>query len=161
MTWMCVALVFLCHKFHSDPYTGRIDDGWSVGFVDLVTEDHVAISDEMIANCPTWDMTSNNPPFSARAALRAIQDYRETKLPDPQDWEWALNSITLYPLDAENQKWCWIALFTCYTKSGGFSGRPIEACAYVLMDGTVVGIGKGDYNSPKETLEHKGLISND
>jgi len=144
VTWIAIALSWVIWIGQDLPYTGRFDDGWEISFRDVVTQNHVSINEQLIATSPSWNPKDPHPPISAKDALRAINEFRTTELSDAGNWQWALSSIGLHPLDSENGKWCWIALFNANVKSGGSSGPPIEYAAYVMMDGKVVGMEKTD-----------------
>lgn len=157
VTWLGIALATLPKLWQTLPYNGLFDDTQPVVFDDLATKRHVTITDEMIASSPAWNPSTNHPPLSARDALRAVDSFRRTHLSESGVWQWELASISLYPLDGAYGKWCWIALFEAYVKSGASSGPPIRYAAYVMMDGNVVGMAETEYWE-FDSLNRLGLL---
>ena len=155
VTWVAFAISWAQWNWQALPFTGRLDDGWHVTFEDVVTKTHVSIDEDLIANSPAWDPKHSHPPLSAKQALHAVDRFRLSDLSETGRWKWSLTSIELHPLDAKNDKWCWIAQFDASVKSGGSSGQPIQHVAYVMMDGKVVGMMESDYYN---TLVRLGLV---
>lgn len=114
---------------------------------------------EALARTPKWNDTDENPPLSARKAMKLAGD----KAPEFQAiwsltglenrWEWHTNGARLCrsgPVD-----WCWVFSYVARSKTGTTTGTPMAFRMIVLMDGTVFGpeIVKdssfGDSSAPK------------
>ncbi len=70
----------------------------------------------------------------------AIADrHRKQMLDDDPDYDWRLESVSLLPLDAKNDKWCWSIYFAAFPKvwPGPNDHDPFLE-VFVLMNGDVV-----------------------
>jgi hypothetical protein len=140
VTWACIVLTFLYHRFAPLPYEGSAQDIAGYTFTDYGLEDRfeTTITDEIVARASAWPPGAANPPVSARKALLIANRFRQTRLVDKNNWKWGLESVSLLPLDGKSNKWCWSILFSAFPEEGGFSGIPPEFTVIVLMDGTVI-----------------------
>jgi hypothetical protein len=119
VTWCAIASIVLARFFANAPYQGDTHEN-------------------AVRQSPAWHPADSNPPVSARSALSIAEQFRRARLRDKNNWKWGLESLTLYPLDGKNNKWCWCVLFTAYPEVGGLGGVPPQFSVYVLMNGNVV-----------------------
>src|SRR5688572_9651969 len=110
------------------PYAGHTHDAAGGTYIDYAFDKAFItnISEDAVAKSPSWNPNESNPPLSARQALRAADRLRREKLGDDSTWKWGLESIALVPLDAKQNKWCWLVRFAAYPTSGGLGGRAPE-----------------------------------
>ncbi|TWU60917.1 hypothetical protein V7x_52250 [Crateriforma conspicua] len=141
VTWCAIAFVMLSRHFASRPYSGDVGD-----LAHIWSQSHVAdatyltvLSEEALANAPRWHPADPNPPVSARAALAIADRHRSKILDDDSIYDWRLDSVSLLPLDAKNDKWCWSIYFAAFPKvwPGPNDHDPFLEL-FVLMDGSIV-----------------------
>jgi hypothetical protein len=97
------------------------------------------LTNQDILSLPGWRATEDNPPISARQALIIADRCRRERLIDKENSKWGLESLTLYPLDSDSNKWCWRVMFTPDEHSSQVGGRGLEFFRiFVLMDGEVL-----------------------
>src|SRR5260370_32794682 len=97
---------------------------------------YVRITDEAFQKSPAWSAEAENPPLSARKAVRLANERRAKLVPDTKDWKWKLMSIQLCP--HHDDRWYWIVEYVEWPRTGGIQGMPGYLKLAVLMDGTVV-----------------------
>jgi len=100
--------------------------------------DREAIDERAVVDSPAWDPAKSNPPISVQDAMALADMAREKKRPDTEIWKWGLQSLTLCPLDAKNNKWCWCALFAAYAVETGNKCCRHSFQVYVLMNGATI-----------------------
>jgi hypothetical protein len=95
----------------------------------------VTIADEAIDKSPAWKADADNPPLSAKKALRLATDLKNSLVKDSDEYKWKLKTLALEP--ATGLRWYWIATFEAEFR--GFStGLPNQLRLVVLMDGTAI-----------------------
>ena len=140
VTWCAIASIVLARFFANAPYQGDTHDidGATFYTYGLDENTETTIDENAVRQSPAWHPADSNPPVSARSALSIAEQFRRARLRDKNNWKWGLESLTLYPLDGKNNKWCWCVLFTAYPEVGGLGGVPPQFSVYVLMYGNVV-----------------------
>ena len=159
VTWCAIAFVLLSRYLATAPYLGETHDIDGTTFSDYGLDEitQTTINEQAVKDSPVWHPADVNPPISARSALSIAERFRRERLRDKNNWKWGLESLTLYPLDGKNNKWCWCVLFTAYPETGGMSGIPPQFSVYVLMNGDVVTPESEAYDYLKEW----GIIEDD
>jgi|GEM_PF-3054500 len=152
ITWCAVFIVTISQYYVVYPHDFKIYDIADVVFsshgLDGVTESKV--SQEDADGSPTWNVTNANPPISACRALAIANSVRKERLIDTGRLQWNLVSLALYPIDGENNKWCWCVTFQALPKRGPLFGPSIEFRVFVLMNGKVVPLVTKEYDGLKE-----------
>jgi hypothetical protein len=140
VTWLCILATLASRYFATMPYVGDTHDIGGFTYQHYAFEEsyETEISDDAIANAPSWPSSEANPPVSARRALAIADNYRRKRLVNRNNWKWGLDSISLLPIDGGNNKWCWQILFLAYPEKGGLGGVPPEFSVYVLMNGDII-----------------------
>jgi hypothetical protein len=95
----------------------------------------IVVTGDDLKKRPTWDQSAENPPLSARKALKLATDYPRRLIPGHADWEWHLNYLGLRQTEG---MWYWLAHFEALPKNANFEGRAPNLYVAVLMDGTIV-----------------------
>jgi hypothetical protein len=96
----------------------------------------VAVTGEELKKTPPWDESRvENPPVSARRALKLATDFRQTLIPGHADWEWHLGYLGLRQTEG---RWYWLALFNAFPRHAFLEGVAPDLYVAILMDGTVV-----------------------
>lgn len=90
------------------------------------------VSAEMIFFTPTWDEADENPPVSARAALRLAENMRDSFAEAPDGYTWTPGSPTLMQ---QGEHCMWLVYFMA-KRSGDKEKHALTVI--VLMDGTAV-----------------------
>jgi hypothetical protein len=100
----------------------------------------VTVTDERLKSTPSWEKRPENPPLSARRALKLANDFKNTFVKDAPGWKWEFQSIGLKHNGPANapQKWYWVAYYEEYPLHGFLGGAPPYLFVVVLMDGTVL-----------------------
>jgi hypothetical protein len=99
------------------------------------------VMDEDVKKTPSWDKHVENPPLSARKAIKLATDLRMMLVKDSDDWQWRFKGLTLIANNSSEtpDKWYWMATFQASPAPGhGLAGMPPSLSVYVLMDGTVI-----------------------
>jgi hypothetical protein len=95
----------------------------------------VEVTDTTIERAPAWHPKDENPPVSARRALKLATELKDTLVKDSEDRRWKFQSASLQKT-LRGEHWYWLVTFWgVYHPSGG---RPIELQLVVLMDDTAV-----------------------
>jgi hypothetical protein len=96
----------------------------------------VTVPDEAVKKAPAWKDDSDDPPLSARRALKAADAVKDRLLGDAKTG-YKLDGLTLepYPLSKEGSGWIWVAN---YRSTAGSAGVIPFLRLAILMDGTVV-----------------------
>jgi len=55
----------------------------------------VTVTDERLKRTPSWERQNENPPLSARSALKIADDFRKISFKDPPGWKWDFVSLSL------------------------------------------------------------------
>jgi hypothetical protein len=94
------------------------------------------LTNEALDRTPFWKET-DNPPLSAKVAIRAADKKRAALVKDTLTHAWSLTEAALVP---DKGKWYWRIRYELYPtrKDTLMSGRPYSIYILVLMDGTVV-----------------------
>jgi hypothetical protein len=95
----------------------------------------ITIRGEDLKKSPAWDQAAENPPLSARRALKLATEHQRALIPAPADWIWQLQYIGLRETQG---KWYWLAHFEASQREAFGIGPPPDLYVAVLMDGTVV-----------------------
>ena len=140
VTWCGIGCVVLSQYLTTMPYTGSTNDIHGATFYDYSDGQQFSstLDEERVRASTPWNPRNANPPVSAREALAIADKLRRTRLRDVNNWTWKLESLTLYPLDGANNKWCWHVTFEAHVVQGMLSGTAPSFSAFVLMDGTVI-----------------------
>ena len=85
---------------------------------------------------PVWKDDADNPPLSARKAIKLADEARGRQFKDSDEWEWYRQSVEL--CDAGGGRWYWAVRYRAYYKDIVFLLSLPEIYLLVLMDGTVV-----------------------
>ena len=88
-------------------------------------------------NSPTWEDDAENPPLSARRAVKLANELKNFLVKDSEIWEWKYESASLLQ-GLVVGKWYWLIQYKAHLKSGGLGGGQPNLSLVVLMDGTVV-----------------------
>jgi hypothetical protein len=94
----------------------------------------VTISREALENSPAWKDDVDNPPLSARKAIKLAEELKNALVKDSKEYKWKLVSAELHPGD----KWFWLINYEAKFQLGDSSGIPNNLRLVVLMDGTVI-----------------------
>jgi hypothetical protein len=95
-----------------------------------------------IRKAPQWGEGDDNPPLSARKALKAAND--ELKGLVPQTADWTLESLNLHKWRGDDSRWYYIASFVAKpqrekpTALFTSDGQPRSLRIPILMNGTAV-----------------------
>jgi hypothetical protein len=95
------------------------------------------ISDDVLKRSPDWTASEQNPPLSARKALKLANEFADRALIAGPRRKREFSSLELTPA-RQNGKWLWIAVYEFSPNDGGSTGPIPIAYAIILMDGTVV-----------------------
>jgi hypothetical protein len=96
----------------------------------------ITIRNEDLKKSRDWDQAvAENPPLSARRALKLATEYQRALIHSPTDWEWHLDCLGLRQREAG---WYWLAHFEASQKSVYGVGPAPDLYVAVLMDGSVV-----------------------
>ena len=117
----------------------------------------IVLDAEKIQDSPSWSDARENPPLSPKGALRIARDYLNENLRESTSSIWYLESLSLFPLDVRDKKWCWFVLYRLYARPGWTQGS-VNSEFYgicILMDGTVIPCTSGGYT---ESLVGRGLV---
>jgi hypothetical protein len=95
----------------------------------------ISVTREALRRAPAWDESAENPPLSARRALKLATECQRALVAAPADWEWHLMYLGLRQ---NNGRWYWLANFEAYPTRHAFDGVAPNLYVAVLMDGTVV-----------------------
>jgi hypothetical protein len=100
----------------------------------------VTVTKERLERTPSWGQQSDNPPLSARSALKIANDFRKNFAKDQPGWKWDFESLSLRHNRAAIgfRKWYWVAYYEAFPVKGGLGGGPPYLFIVVLMDGTIV-----------------------
>ena len=96
----------------------------------------VLVTQAALDKAPVWKADADDPPLSARKAMKAAGAARARLVPDTADWKWDLRSAALW--EASPGRWYWEVTFVAEYPRGGVVGRAPTLRLVVLMDGTVV-----------------------
>jgi hypothetical protein len=100
------------------------------------TSYHTRVTPETMRKTPTWGGLAENPPLSARDALRAADKMKDELVKDTDEYEWRLRSLNLR---GRGRWWYWVAHYRPLPRQGGPSSHSgWELQLAVLMDGTAV-----------------------
>jgi hypothetical protein len=97
----------------------------------------VTITDEALKQAPSWKDDAENPPLSARKAIKLADDTKDSLVKDSKDYKWVLRSASLELVPDSGGKWFWLVNYEAEFQRGG-SGVPFGLRLAVLMDGKVV-----------------------
>ncbi len=96
----------------------------------------VEISDEALRRTPIWRDDSDNPPVSARKAIKAADEMRLKLVNDTEDFKWRRESAAIIFL-GNSGRCVWEVNYEARFQ-GNSSGVPNRLRLFVLMDGTIV-----------------------
>src|SRR5262245_476252 len=63
----------------------------------------VTATEAALKKAPAWKDDADNPPLSARKAIKLADDARPRQFKDSDEWEWRRDSVEL--CDAGNGRW--------------------------------------------------------
>jgi hypothetical protein len=94
-----------------------------------------AISFEDLRAAPVWKEGEENPPLSARKAIRLADQLRGDLVKDTERYKWELEYAALFPTGEKGQ-WYWLIRYEPRSRLGGNVFGYLDLA--VLMDGKVV-----------------------
>jgi hypothetical protein len=95
----------------------------------------VSISRAALEKAPSWKDDADNPPLSAKKAIKLANEMKDSLVKDTEDFKWKLESAALKP--AGDGKWYWLVHYDAVFQSAP-TGQPNHLRLVVLMDGTVI-----------------------
>jgi hypothetical protein len=95
----------------------------------------VRVSGEDLEKSPSWKDDAENPPLSAKKAIKLANEMKDSLVKDGKDFKWILESASLKP--ARRDRWYWLLNYEVEFQ-GAHTGAPIQLRLVVLMDGTVI-----------------------
>ncbi len=95
----------------------------------------VTISGDALEKSPAWKDDAENPPLSARKAIKLANEMKDSLVKDSKDFKWTLQSASLEP--AGDGKWYWLVHYDAVFQ-GSSTGIPNRLRLVILMDGTVI-----------------------
>lgn len=126
-------MVFLIAVFY--PTVGVADFIWnSYAFGKRY---RVEVTRDALAKAPQWPADADNPPVSARKAIKLADVLRQKLVKDTKDFKWQRVSASIEFLD-DGEKCIWIIRYEAHFRRGGETGQPHHLNLMVLMDGTIV-----------------------
>ena len=101
-------------------------------------EYRVTVTEETLRTSPAWKDTADDPPLSARKAMKLANEKKLTFVKDFKDWKWDLSAARLKR--SPDGKWFWVVEYESHPADPdvAFSGMPPDLSIVVLMDGTVI-----------------------
>jgi hypothetical protein len=96
----------------------------------------VTVPREALKASPAWDVEQENPPLSARKAIKLANGKKGKLVRDSKDWKWNFSSASLQQGDED--QWYWLVSYEAWPKKGGLEGVAPFLRLVVLMDGTVI-----------------------
>lgn len=90
---------------------------------------------DILEQAPHWDLNTENPPLSARKALRIAEDFLKKAQPVQKDGKYVLDGLSLMSYE---DHWFWLARYDWQFAKGGSSGPGFWFQVGILMDGTIV-----------------------
>lgn len=104
----------------------------------------VTVTDAAIQNTPDWDDDAENPPVSAKKAMKLATVMKDSLVKDSDKFKWEMRSLSLMEI---KDKWLWVAHLQAM-ENGPLSSEPVAASEghkdphylslVVLMDGSVI-----------------------
>ena len=92
---------------------------------------------EQISAAPAWKQDEENPPVSARKAIRLATKVKDSLVKDDEHFGWRMRSVELHEWGGDY--WYWVATYEAILQGGrASSGQPSQIRLIVLMDGTAV-----------------------
>lgn len=86
---------------------------------------------------PVWRDDADNPPLSARKAIKLADALRATLVKDTEDYAWKRESAEI--IFVEHPDRCfWRVHYEAHVKVGSSTGMPPALDLFVLMDGTIL-----------------------
>ena len=95
----------------------------------------VRVSNEALKESPSWKDDAENPPLSAKKAIKLANDMKDSLVKDGKSFKWILESASLKP--ARGDRWYWLLNYEVEFE-GAHVGPPQNLRLIVLMDGTVI-----------------------
>jgi hypothetical protein len=93
------------------------------------------VTPAVLAKTPVWDEKDENPPVSARQAIKLADKARERIVKDTDDWKWHREHVELHEFFG---RWYWTVRYRAYNTDIVFYVTLPELTLVVLMDGTVI-----------------------
>jgi len=115
-----------------------MDRGYSTTYGSTVAGKQylVTVTQRALEKAPVWKDDAENPPLSARKAIR-LADQLKSKLADDTDkWKWDRETASL--VEWVPGRWYWLVSYEGRPTDGIASGNMPRVQLVVLMDGTVV-----------------------
>jgi hypothetical protein len=97
----------------------------------------VHVRDEDLLKAPEWKADADNPPVSARKAIRLASQAKDTLVKDTPMYKWEFAKADLC-LDQDTQRWYWLILFEGRLRNGEAEEDAPTRLIGVLMNGTVL-----------------------
>ena len=76
---------------------------------------HVAVTRAVLDKTPVWKEDADNPPLSARKAIKLADEARARLFKDTDEWEWHRESMELN--DAGGGRWYWSVRYRRTTRT--------------------------------------------
>ncbi len=105
----------------------------------------VKVTREALEKSPAWKDDAENPPLSARKAIKLANETKESLVKDSEQYVWKLRSVSLEP--AGEGRWYWLVNYEAHVRRGGSTGIPPNLRLVVLMDGKVIKPEVKDYRN--------------
>lgn len=119
------SIVVLLFQGGDDVFFRASDTAFGKTFASKLTADALLSS-------PEWDENSENPPVSARSALKAAREMRDLVITTPEGFEWTRGSLTLM---RPSEHCFWLVRFRAASENDdGWHHFTVV----VLMDGTAL-----------------------
>jgi hypothetical protein len=96
----------------------------------------VTITDEAIEKSPAWKDDAENPPLSAKKAIKLADAMKDSLVKDSKDRKWKLTSASLEPLG--DGKWYWLVSYEAEFQGGMSTGIAPNLRLVILMDGMAI-----------------------
>jgi hypothetical protein len=140
-----VVMVFFVASVHAQTYYSYGSYGHTPAKQYVVT-----ISVAALEKSPAWRDDAENPPLSARKAIKLANEMKDRVVKDSDDHKWTFKDAALHP--AVDGKWYWLVYYEFEQQQPsngviiGSSGHPAFLRLVVLMDGTVIKPVVRDFN---------------
>jgi alpha-L-arabinofuranosidase len=99
------------------------------------------LTDEALKNTPSWEQGAENPPVSARAALKLATAVKDRLVKDSRRVQWRREHclhLEHKDVPTSGRKWYWRVRFEAWVDGQPTQGLPPTVEAIVLMNGTTI-----------------------
>ena len=105
---------------------------------------NITVNDAALRKTPKWKPDAQNPPLSARKALKVADDLKNTIMKDSKEWAWVLGYMKLVPPNLRRDgtpdpdRWYWMVIYYKISTKTLKVDSPNELRLIVFMDGKAV-----------------------